>query len=31
MRAIETALATVILLGFVALMGIVGWVETLGM
>ncbi len=31
MRAIETALATVILLGFVALMGIVGWIETLGM
>lgn len=31
MKAIETALATVILLGFVALMGIVGWIENLGM
>lgn len=31
MKAIETALATVILLGYVALMGIVGWIETLGM
>lgn len=31
MRAIETALASIILLGFVALMGIVGWIETLGM
>jgi hypothetical protein len=31
MKALELTLATIILIGFVALMGIVGWVETLGM
>jgi hypothetical protein len=31
MRALELTLATIILIGFVALMGIVGWIETLGM
>jgi hypothetical protein len=31
MRAIEATLAAVILLAFTALMGLVGWIETLGM
>jgi hypothetical protein len=31
MKAIQLTLATIILLGFTALMGLVGWVETLGM
>jgi hypothetical protein len=31
MKALEMTLATLILLGFTALMGLVGWVETLGM
>jgi hypothetical protein len=30
-KAVELTLATIILVGFVALMGIVGWIETLGM
>jgi hypothetical protein len=30
-KTIEMTLATLILLGFTALMGIVGWIETLGM
>jgi hypothetical protein len=31
MKAIQLTLATLILIGFTALMGLVGWVETLGM
>jgi hypothetical protein len=31
MKALEMTLATLILLGFTALMGLVGWIETLGM
>jgi hypothetical protein len=31
MKALELTLATLILLGFTALMGLVGWIETLGM
>jgi hypothetical protein len=31
MRAIEATLAAVILVAFTALMGLVGWIETLGM
>jgi hypothetical protein len=31
MRAIEATLAAVILLAFTALMGLVGWIENLGM
>jgi hypothetical protein len=30
-KALEMTLATLILLGFTALMGLVGWIETLGM
>ncbi len=31
MKALEMTLATLILFGFTALMGLVGWIETLGM
>jgi len=31
MKAIEMTLATLILVGFTALLGLVGWIETLGM
>jgi hypothetical protein len=31
MKALEMTLATLILVGFTALMGLVGWIETLGM
>jgi hypothetical protein len=31
MKALEMTLATLILVGFTALLGIVGWIETLGM
>jgi hypothetical protein len=31
MKAIQLTLATLILIGFTALMGLVGWLETLGM
>ena len=31
MKAVELTLATIILIGFVALIGIIGWIETLGM
>jgi hypothetical protein len=31
MKALEMTLATLILLGFTALMSLVGWIETLGM
>jgi hypothetical protein len=31
MKAIQLTLATLILIGFTALMGLVGWIETLGM
>ena len=31
MRAIEATLAAVILVAFAALMGLVGWIENLGM
>jgi hypothetical protein len=31
MRAIEATLAAIILVAFTALMGVVGWIETLGM
>jgi hypothetical protein len=31
MKALKMTLATLILLGFTALMGLVGWIETLGM
>lgn len=31
MKTLEMTLATLILLGFTALMGLVGWIETLGM
>lgn len=31
MKTVQITLATIILLGFTALMGLVGWVETLGM
>jgi hypothetical protein len=30
-KTLEMTLATLILLGFTALMGLVGWIETLGM
>lgn len=31
MKTVQITLATIILLGFTALMGLVGWIETLGM
>lgn len=31
MKALEMTLATLILVAFTALMGLVGWIETLGM
>jgi hypothetical protein len=31
MKALELTLATLILVGFTALLGLVGWMETLGM
>jgi hypothetical protein len=31
MKAVEMTLATLILVGFTALLGLVGWIETLGM
>jgi hypothetical protein len=31
MKALELTLATLILVGFTALLGLVGWIETLGM
>jgi hypothetical protein len=31
MKALEMTLATLILVGFTALLGLVGWIETLGM
>jgi hypothetical protein len=30
-KTLEMTLATLILVGFTALMGLVGWIETLGM
>jgi hypothetical protein len=30
-KTLELTLATLILLGFTALLGLVGWIETLGM
>jgi hypothetical protein len=31
MKAVEMTLATLILVGFTALLGLIGWIETLGM
>ena len=31
MKPLEMTLATLILVGFTALLGLVGWIETLGM
>jgi hypothetical protein len=31
MKAIEITLATIIVIGFTALLGLVGWVQNLGM
>lgn len=31
MKALEMTLATLIMIGFTVLLGIVGWIETLGM